>query len=244
MLKKLLLIVSVLALCFASINGFSMDNSSGQVIKLPDPDYNGSVSVEEAMLNRRSVREFESKTLTLQQVSQILWAAYGVTKEMNSPSFLRGGFKTAPSAGALYPLEIYVVVGNVNGLSPGIYKYLPEGHQLMKIYHEDVRNDLAEAAINQDFIAQASMSLVYSAVYSRTTGKYGKRGKERYVCMDMGHSAQNVCLQVVAMNLGTCPVGAFDDMMVRNVVMLPNDEEPLYIMPIGYPTGGGTLRER
>ncbi|MFO7829050.1 MAG: SagB/ThcOx family dehydrogenase, partial [Bacteroidales bacterium] len=188
MLKKLLLIVSVLVLCFASINGFSMDNSSGQVIKLPDPDYNGSVSVEEAMLNRRSVREFESKALTLQQVSQILWAAYGVTKEMNSPSFLRGGFKTAPSAGALYPLEIYVVAGNVNGLSQGIYKYLPEGHQLMKIYHKDVRNDLAEAAINQDFIAQAPMCLVYSAVYSRTTGKYGKRGKERYVCMDMGHS--------------------------------------------------------
>ena len=244
MVKKLSLIVSVFALCFASINGFGMDNSSNEFIKLPNPEYQGSVSVEEAMLNRRSVREFESKALTLQQVSQILWSAYGVTKEMNSPSFLRGGFKTAPSAGALYPLEIYVVAGNVNGLSPGIYKYLPEGHQLMKTYAVDVRDDLAEAAINQDFIALAPMSLVYSAVYSRTTGKYGKRGKERYVCMDLGHSSQNVCLQVVAMDLGTCPVGAFDDMMVRNVVMLPNDEEPLYIMPIGYPTGGGTLRER
>lgn len=241
MMKKVFWILCIFAIIFTSI---SMKNSIGQTVKLPNPEYKGDVSVEEAMLSRRSVREFESKALTLQQVSQILWAAYGVTKEMSSPSFLRGGFKTAPSAGALYPLEIYVVAGNINGLSKGIYKYLPEGHLLMKTYDEDVRNDLAEAAINQDFIAQAPMSLVYSAVYSRTTGKYGKRGKERYVCMDLGHSAQNVCLQVVAMNMGTCPVGAFDDMMVRNVVMLPNDEEPLYIMPIGYPTGGGTLREK
>lgn len=221
-----------------------MKNSSGQTIKLPNPDYKGNVSLEETMLNRRSVREFESKALNLEQISQILWAAYGITQEMNSPSFLRGGFKTAPLAGALYPLEIYVVAGNVNGLNQGIYKYLPEGHQLMKTYDQDVREEMAEAAINQDFITQAPASLFYSAVYSRTTGKYGKRGEERYVCMDLGHSAQNVCLQVVAMNLGTCPVGAFDDRMVRNVMMIPNNEEPLYIMPIGYPTGGGTFRER
>ncbi|MFO7843241.1 MAG: SagB/ThcOx family dehydrogenase [Bacteroidales bacterium] len=221
-----------------------MKNSSGQTIKLPSPEFKGDISVEEALLNRRSVREFESKALNIQQISQILWAAYGITQEMNSPSFLRGGFKTAPSAGALYPLEIYIVAGTINGLDRGIYKYLPEGHQLMKTYDKDVRNDLAEAAVNQDFIAQAPASLFYTAVYSRTTDKYGKRGQERYVCMDLGHSAQNVCLQVVAMNLGTCPVGAFDDRMVRNVMMFPNNEEPLYIMPVGYPTGGGTLRER
>jgi len=221
-----------------------MKNSSGQTIKLPNPQFKGDISVEEAMLNRRSVREFESKALHMQQISQILWAAYGITQEMNSPSFLRGGFKTAPSAGALYPLEIYVVAGNINGLDRGVYRYLPQGHQLMKTYDKDVRDDLAEAAINQDFIAQAPASLFYTAVYSRTTGKYGKRGEERYVCMDLGHSAQNVCLQVVAMNLGTCPVGAFDNRMVRNVLMIPDNEEPLYIMPIGYPAGGGTLRGR
>jgi len=221
-----------------------MKNSYGQTIKLPNPEFKGDISVEEALFIRRSVREFESKALNMQQISQILWAAYGITQEMSSPSFLRGGFKTAPSAGALYPLEIYIVAGNINGLDQGIYKYLPEGHQLMKTYDQDVRDDLAEAASNQDFIAQAPASLFYAAVYSRTTEKYGNRGEERYVCMDLGHSAQNVCLQVVAMNLGTCPVGAFDDRMVRNVMMIPNNEEPLYIMPIGYPTGGGTLRER
>ncbi|OFX83626.1 MAG: nitroreductase [Bacteroidetes bacterium GWF2_33_16] len=215
-------------------------NSS--TIKLPSPVLKGTVSIEETLLNRRSVREFKKDALTIQQVSQILWAAYGITKEMNSPPFLRGGFKTAPSAGALYPLEIYLVVGNVNGLSKGIYKYLPEGHQLLRIYDNDVRNELSEAALNQEFINQAPVSLVYSAVFERTTKKYGKRGRERYVCMDMGHSAENVCLQAVALGLGTCAVGAFDDTMVKNVIMMPNEEEPLYILPIGFPTGGGQLQ--
>ncbi|MEE4197843.1 MAG: SagB/ThcOx family dehydrogenase [Bacteroidales bacterium] len=239
-MEKIFYSFCILLLAFTT----DMKDLSGQTTRLPDPAYHGEVSVEQAMLHRRSVREFEPKALTLQQVSQILWAAYGITREMSSPSFLRGGFKTAPSAGALYPLEIYLVAGKVKGLEPGIYKYLPEGHQLIKTYGQDVREDLAEAAINQEFIAQAPVSLFYAAVYSRTTGKYGQRGAERYVCMDLGHSAQNVCLQVVAQNLGTCPVGAFDDKMVRNVMMIPNEEEPLYIMPIGYPTGGGMLQER
>ncbi len=185
------------------------NNNQKDMIKLPAPVLKSSISVEEAMLDRRSVREFKSNALSLEHVSQILWAAYGITKEMSFPSLLRGGFKTAPSAGALYPLEIYVVVGNVKGLEKGIYKYLPEGHFLLKTYDQDVRKELADAALNQEFIEQAPISLVYSAVYSRTTKKYKDRGRERYVCMDLGHSAQNVCLQVVAMNLGTCTVGAF-----------------------------------
>jgi len=210
-------------------------NNQNEMIKLPAPSLKGSVSVEETMLNRRSVRDFKTDALSLEQVSQILWAAYGITKEMNSSSSLRGGLRTAPSAGAKYPLEIYVVAGNVNGLKPGIYKYLPEGHFLMETYDKDVRKELAEAALDQEFIEQAPISLFFSAVYSRTTSKYRERGRERYVCMDLGHSAQNVCLQVVALGLGTCPVGAFEDSMVSNVVMIPDKEEPLYIMPIGYP---------
>ena len=222
----------------------SANINQNDMIKLPVPKLKSTVSVEEAMLNRRSVRDFKSDALSLEQVSQVLWAAYGVTKEMSSPSFLRGGLKTAPSAGALYPLEIYVIVGNVNGLEKGIYKYLPEGHFLIKIYEQDIRKELAEAALNQEFIEQAPVSLVYSAVYSRTTKKYKDRGRERYVCMDLGHSAENVCLQVVAMGLGTCPVGAFEDRMVRNVIMIPDNEEPLYIMPIGYPVGGSLFKSK
>ncbi|MCK5028014.1 MAG: SagB/ThcOx family dehydrogenase [Bacteroidales bacterium] len=224
------------AYCFA--------NAQDDIIKLPEPKLKGSVSVEETMLNRRSVRDFKSDALSLEQVSQILWAAYGVTKEMNSPSTVRGGLKTAPSAGARYPLEIYVVVGNVNGLGKGIYRFLPEGHFLMKTYDQDIRKELAEAALDQEFIEQAPISLFYSAVYSRTTSKYRQRGRDRYVCMDLGHSAENVCLQVVAMGLATCPVGAFEDRMVRNVIMIPDKEEPLYIMPIGYPVKGSLFKSK
>lgn len=219
-------------------------NAQNEIIKLPEPKLKSSVSVEETMLNRRSVRDFKSDELSIEQISQILWAAYGITKEMTSPSKVRGGLKTAPSAGALYPLEIYVVVGKVNGLEKGIYKFLPEGHSIMKMYDQDVRKELAEAALNQEFIKQAPISLFYSAVYSRTTSKYRQRGRDRYVCMDLGHSAENVCLQVVAMGLGTCAIGAFEDRMVRNVIMIPDEEEPLYIMPIGYPEGESSFKTK
>ncbi len=241
-MKRILIFTLVIFISYFANAGFN--SNQNDMIKLPEPKLKSSVSVEEAMLNRRSIRDFKSDALSLQQVSQVLWAAYGVTKEMTTPSFLRGGLKTAPSAGALYPLEIYVVVGNVKGLEKGIYKYLPEGHFLMKIYDQDVRKELAEAALNQEFIEKAPISLFYSAVFSRTTKKYKSRGRERYVCMDLGHSAENVCLQVVAMGLGTCTVGAFEDRMVNNVMMLPDEEEPLYIMPIGYPAGGSIFKSR
>ena len=218
------------------IYSYNPSINQDEMIKLPTPTLKGTMSVEETMLNRRSIREFKPDALNLDQVSQLLWAAYGITKEMNSPSFLRGGFKTAPSAGALYPLEIYIVVGNVTGLEKGIYKYLPDGHFLIKTYDQDVRGKLAEAALGQEFIEQAPVSIVYSAVFSRTTRKYRDRGRERYVCMDLGHSAENICLQAVALNLGACTVGAFSDLMVRNVIMMPDEEEPLYILPIGYPS--------
>jgi len=241
-MKTILLIASLLIPLFSSYSTTNTVQKNPDFVLLPAPNLKGTVSIEETLLNRRSVREFKKDPLTLQHVSQLLWAAYGITKEMNSPSFLRGGFKTAPSAGALYPLEIYLVVGNVNGLSKGIYKYLPEGHQLMTTYDKDVRKELSEAALKQEFITQAPVSLVYSAVFERTTKKYGKRGRERYVCMDMGHSAENVCLQAVALGLGTCAVGAFDDKMVKNVIMMNDEEEPLYILPVGIPAGGGQLQ--
>lgn len=243
-MKTILLIASLLIPLFSSYSTTNTVQKNPDFVLLPAPNLKGTVSIEETLLNRRSVREFKKDALTIQQVSQLLWAAYGITKEMNSPSFLRGGFKTAPSAGALYPLEIYLVAGNVKGLNPGIYKYLPEGHQLIRTYDKDIRKELTEAALNQKFITQAPISLVYSAVFDRTTKKYGDRGRERYVCMDMGHSAENVCLQAVALGLGSCAVGAFDDTMVKNVIMMPNEEEPLYILPIGFPTGRGQLQEK
>ena len=203
-------------------------------IDLPAPRHDGDCSVERALSERRSVRKFGEGPLTLEQVSQLLWSAYGVTQAIpNAPGFLRGGLKTAPSAGALYPLEVYLVAGDVTGLEPGIYLYFPEGHRIGLIAEGDVRAALCTAALDQSWVREAPASLVYSAVYERTTAKYGARGRERYVCMDVGHSGENVYLQCGALGLGTCAIGAFDDVEVKRTVGMTKAEEPLYIMPVG-----------
>ena len=238
LLKRMLMIIFVLLLTTSFYISNDKSNTMlpvmiPQKVKLPEPRLTSDISVEEALLIRRSVREFKNEAITIQDVSQILWAAYGITEERSSPSFLRGGLRTAPSAGALYPLEIYLVAGKVTGLKAGIYKYFSQDHSLELVSEGDVRKDLAAAALDQEFLETAPASLMYSAVYSRTTQKYGNRGRERYVCMDLGHSAQNVYLQACALGLGTCAVGAFTDDMVSIVMQLPENEEPLYIMPIG-----------
>ncbi len=206
-----------------------------QAINLPEPAFESDVPVEEALKNRRSIRSYQDKELTLEHLSQILWSAYGITKPMESgPDFLRGGLRAAPSAGARYPLEIYAVCGEVSGLAAGIYKYDSREHTLKLLQSGDHRSDLTEAAYGQSFIARAPASLFYSAIYERTTSKYGQRGKDRYVCMDLGHSAENVYLQAYSLNIGTCAVGAFSDKEVSKVMQLPDQETPLYIMPLGY----------
>ena len=204
------------------------------IIQLPKPYYDSKISIEKTLKERRSVRRYMDKPLTLSEISQILWAAYGITKPIkDGPAFLRGGLKTAPSAGALYPLEIYVVAGNVTDLPEGVYKYKPEGHKLIKILDDDIRIELYEASFNQDWVREAPASLVYSAIYSRTTSKYGERGRERYVCIDLGHSAENVYLQAISLNIGTVAVGAFDDIRLKLIMNMTKEEEPLYIMSLG-----------
>jgi len=203
------------------------------VIKLPAPILKGTITVEEALAKRRSVRNYTNKPLTVKEVSQILWAAYGITK----PSTIlkhQGGLRTAPSAGAIYPLELYIVAGNITGLKPGIYKYKPETNELLLLSEGDKRQALYNASYQQDMILNAPASIVYSAVFEQTTQRYGQRGRERYVCMDLGHSAENVYLQAIALGLGTCAVGSFSDNDVKLVVGMPQQEEPLYIMPIGW----------
>ena len=193
---------------------------------LPDPMSEGTMSVEEALASRRSRRNFQDKPLTLEQLSQILWAAYGISDER--------GLRTTPSAGALYPLEIYVVVGNVTGIEAGVYRYNPLEHTITRTIDGDLREELSAAALNQRMIAYAPVTVVYTAVFSRITERYGARGRERYVYMEIGHSAQNVYLQAEAMGLGTCAVGAFIDGRVSELLQLPAEEEPLYLMPVGY----------
>ncbi|MEM2094862.1 MAG: SagB/ThcOx family dehydrogenase [Candidatus Bathyarchaeia archaeon] len=195
-------------------------------VSLPAPRYESEVSVEEALLKRRSIREYSNKALTIQEISQLLWSAQGITDPR--------GFRTAPSAGALYPLEVYVAVGNVEDLSKGVYIYKPEGHMLVKVIEGDKREALANAAFDQTWVKNGAIIIVITAVYERTTAKYGDRGI-RYVHMEAGHVAQNICLQATAMGLGTVTVGAFYDDQVKLVIGLQENEQPIYIMPVGRP---------
>ena len=193
-------------------------------IRLPEPRHDSDVSIEQSLLQRRSTRSYTGDSITLQEVSQLLWAAQGITDTR--------GFRTAPSAGALYPLELYVVAGDVDNLSAGIYKYEPREHELSLIIDGDKRSELADAALSQSWVEGAALAIVFAAVYERTTVKYGERGI-RYVHIEVGHAAQNLCLQATAMDLGVVTVGAFNDERVNELLNLPDNEKPLYIIPIG-----------
>jgi SagB-type dehydrogenase family enzyme len=198
------------------------------VFKLPKPKTTGGVSVEEAIARRRSIREYRDKPLAIEELSQILWAAQGITDPANM-------FRAAPSAGALYPLEVYVVVrsNGVVGLNPGIYKYNPVGHEIVKIRDGDFSYELFNACLSQDWVRNAQVNIVITAIYGRTTWRYGDRGRERYVHMEVGHVGENIYLQCVALGLGTVAVGAFSDDQVWSILGKPKDEAPLYVMPIG-----------
>jgi SagB-type dehydrogenase family enzyme len=194
---------------------------------LPTPQIKGNISVEEGISNRRSHRHYRNKEITSEQLSQVLWAAYGVT---NKDLELR----SAPTAGAIYSLEIYALIGNVKDIEPGVYKYIAEGQKIVRTIDKDVKKELQPAVLNRDMISDAPALLFYSAVFSRCNQPYASRYRERYICMDVGHSAENVYLQAEALHLGTCAIGAFNDVEVKRIMQLPAEEEPLYIMPIGY----------
>lgn len=187
-------------------------------IKLPKPDLKGAIPLEQAIARRRSRRDFSSKPLTLEQISQLLWSAQGEKSK---------GFRTAPSAGATYPLEVFVVT------EKGLFHYLPAKHSLESIIDKDLRSELASAALGQKFIEEAPVTIIFTAHFERTTGHYGQRGI-RYVFMEAGHSAQNIHLQAEALGLGSVAVGAFDDDSVRGVLTLPGHLEPIYMVVVGY----------
>jgi SagB-type dehydrogenase family enzyme len=190
-------------------------------VTLPAPTLQGRVSLEETLAQRRSVRQFSGRPLSQAELGQLLWAAQGVT----SPE----GLRTAPSAGARYPLELYVV------LPEGVYHYRPQGHRLNLHLAGDQRAALHAVTLRQDAVLQAPAVLVLAAVYGRTAERYGAERTPRYVHMEVGHAAQNVLLQAVALGLGAVPVGAFHDADVQRVLALPDDQEPLYLIPVGTP---------
>ena len=191
-------------------------------VSLPPPA-TGAMSLEDALAHRRSVREFAPGALTLAEISRLAWAAQGVTAPER---------RTAPSAGATYPLEVYLVVGGAENLAAGVYRYQPGRHHLDIMTVGDMRVPLAAAAVGQEWVSHAAMVAVIAAVFERTTARYGMRG-ERYVHMEAGHAAQNLLLQATALGLGARPVGAFNDAEVSRLLHLPGGERPLYRIPVG-----------
>ncbi len=189
------------------------------ILTLPKPNFDGSMSLEQTIAARRSWRDFRSGSLTLEQIGQLAWVAQGQDTKSK--------YRTVPSAGATYPLELFVV--NENGL----YHYLLGKHALEKLTDQDIRSALVSAAWGQEFIEAAPLTLVFAAEFNRTTRRYGKRGI-RYVYMEAGHATQNVHLQAEALGLGSVAVGAFDDLGVSRVLSLPSHLEPIYMVVVGY----------
>jgi len=195
-------------------------------VPLPPPRRTGDESLYAALAARRSVRQFASRPLALADLGQMLWAAQGVT----SPA----GGRTAPSAGARYPLELFAAAGNVTDLAPGVYRYRPASHDLVRQADGDRRAALADA-VGQPSPGQAAAVLVFTAVYERTTARYGDRGV-RFVHFEVGLATENACLAAAAMGLGSVVVGAFRDEQITQVVGLREDERPLLLLPVGWAT--------
>ncbi len=198
---------------------------SGDAVELPAPELGVNVPLQRALQERRSVRSYTDRSLSLAEVGQLLWAAQGVTDS-------RSGFRSAPSAGATFPLEVYLVAGGVDELAPGLYRYLPDEHALLPAADSDLRAELFNVGLRQEPLRAAPAVLVISAVHSRTAHRYGARA-ERYIAMEAGHASQNIYLQAAALGLGTVAIGAFDDAGVARVLNLPGNEQPLYLMPVG-----------
>jgi SagB-type dehydrogenase family enzyme len=195
-----------------------------EFVKLPQPCLTGAVALEQALLLRRSVRTYSRDPLTVDDLTQLLWAAQGITHPR--------GYRTAPSAGALYPLELYAAAGHVIGLPVGFYHYRCLEHALELKSARDLRPELCRAALHQRPVERAPVTFLFTAVYARMTARYGGRGV-RYVDMEAGHAAQNLCLQAVALDLKNVLIGAFDDHEIKKIAALPDDEEPLLLAAVG-----------
>jgi len=199
----------------------------GEKVKLPPPRLKSELSVEEAISKRRSRREYLNEPLKLEEISNLLWAAQGITDLANN-------FRAAPSAGATYPLEVYVAVkkDGVVELSEGVYHYNPFEHVLEKHLDKDLSDELCSAAVSQRWVREAPVNIIVTAFYERTKERYGDRGT-RYVHMEAGHVGENIYLQAESLGLGTVVVGAFHDDWVQRLLELPENQKPLYIIPVG-----------
>jgi SagB-type dehydrogenase family enzyme len=213
MLRKFIAISMLLILAGGNV-------MAANIIDLPQPKIIGKTSLEESIFRRRSTRSYQNHELSLEQLSQILWAAQGITENSY-------GFRAAPSAGALYPLFIYVAKKD------GVFRYIADGHKLIQLSSEDKRPSLVRASLGQSAIREAPVCIVISANFAITQAKYGPRAF-RYVCMEIGHVAENIHLQATALGLSSLPIGAFWDDVIKSTMEIPDNQDPLYIIPIGY----------
>ena len=210
---------------FSGVSGASKENEinyfNNEEIILPEPVTDSGFSLEKSLFLRRSVRTFSDKEIEFEKISQLLWSAQGITDE-------RTGFRTTPSAGALYPLDVFLLN------QEGVFHYMPDGHKLFTVSTEDKRKELYSACFFQSPVSEAVINIVITAVYERTTGKYGNRGI-RYVDIEAGHCGQNILLSAVSMGLAAVPIGAFNDGQVQKILNVPKEYVPLYVIPVGYP---------
>lgn len=243
--KKIIWVLSLALAAFIIIYAWHITTTAKRIevvnepillekILLPLPRKVSELTVEEAILLRRSIREYTTDPVNLSDLAMILWAAYGITEPKHV-------FRAVPSAGATYPLEIYVLVGR-NGvkstedfIGEGVYKYEPHSHTLLLVKRGDYREELMYAALGQKWVSEAPLSIVICAVFERTTSVYGERGKVRYVPMEVGHAGQNVYLMATALGYGSVVIGAFNDDLVSGAISTESEEKPLYIIPIGVP---------
>jgi SagB-type dehydrogenase family enzyme len=223
----LLAILFIIPLIRAEVppNDKAAGSSEAQKISLPEPDVSGGLTVEQAIKQRRSLRAYAGSALTLKEISSLLYSAQGITDA-------KRGLRSVPSAGATYPLEVYLVAGKVDNLPAGVYRYLPRTHTLEAVRQGDIRPELMKACYGQNSVGSAPASIVLAAVFSRTSGKYGERSK-RYVHFEVGHAGENISLQCEALGMGCVMVGAFSDAEIKSSVGLTKAEEPMYVIPMG-----------
>ena len=222
-MKRVLLITMVFALLLSVVSGQSRSRKGAlRMIQLPQPKLNGPVSLEQALAKRRSIRSFSSQALSYQQLGQLAWAAQGITEQSR-------GLRTAPSAGAIYPVTLYLAT------EQGLFVYNPQDHTLVETIDKDIRTELSKAALNQRFVAQAACDIIIAGSVKDVAARYGKKART-YTILEAGHIAQNVLLQAVTLDLAAVPVGAFNMGPVKRLCRMTTDLEPFYIIPVGYPT--------
>ncbi|MEM4718185.1 MAG: SagB/ThcOx family dehydrogenase [Desulfurococcaceae archaeon] len=192
-------------------------------VKLPEPSKDTPLS--QLLLRRKSIRRYKSDALTHSELSCMLWATYGLVNRRRH---------VVPSAGATYPVEIYVFIKNVIGLKQGIYRYDEVKHSLILVKEGDFSRDLAKACLDQSWVRDAPINIVIVARYEKTTSWYGDRGL-RYIHFEAGHIGQNIYLAATELGLGTVAVGAFIDESIAELIGLGKEYIVLYVFPVGKP---------